>query len=269
MNLRVRRHINYLERLLYNALENMYVCDYLDEDSFFQAVEWSIHEFWNFGSDKVLDTFEWEDVQELLDDYFYEYIKNYYNEYKEGCEQSDESDELTEYPNFVYESTTDIPNKLKRRMSISDETWEALFDSADVKDYIDFSGWFEEAMNSLAYVSSLDDLSYTELDQVIKYFEKDPKVLKMAQDYYTKRLSHDNMPYAVFEITKPLAHMPMEYYYQEAPLWKTQESTIFIKKGAAGSKSISTKNIRVLKIFPKGDVKELENYLENLRSKVR
>lgn len=266
MNLRVRRHINYLERLLYNALENMYVCDYLDEDSFFQAVEWIIHEFWNFGSDEVLDKLEWEDVQELLDNYFDVTIRDFYNERKEGCEKSDE---LTEYPNFVYESTEDLPNKIKRRISMSDELWKDLFYSVDVMDFIDFSGWFEDVMNLLAYVNKFQDFSDIELDQIIKYFENDPKVIRMAQDNYLKRLSHDNIPYAVFEITKPLAHMPMEYYYQEAPLWKTQESIIFIKKGAVGTKSISTNNIKVLKVFPEGDTKELEAYLEELRSKVR
>lgn len=266
MNLKVRRNINYLERLLNNALENTYVCDYLDEDSFFQGIELIIHEFWNFGSDKILDTLEWEDVQELLDNYFDEIIRNYYNERKEGCEKSDE---LTEYPNFVYESTEDLSNKIKRRISMSDELWKDLFDSADVMDFINFSGWFEDVMNSLAYVDNFQDFSYTELDQIIKYFENDPKVIRMAQDYYLKKLSHDNIPYAVFEITKPLAHMPIEYYYQEAPLWKTEESFIYIKKGSSGHKSISTKNIKVLKVFPEGETEELHNYLERLRSKVR
>jgi hypothetical protein len=188
MNLKVRRNINYLERLLDNALENTYVCDYLDEDSFFQGIELIIHEFWNFGSDKILDTLEWEYVQELLDNYFDEIIRNYYNEHKEGCEKSDE---LTEYPNFVYESVDDL---------LSDE---------------------------------------------------------------------ELTPYAVFEITKPLAYMPIEYYYQEAPLWKTEKSIIYIKKGSSGHKSISTKNIKVLKVFPEGETEELHNYLERLRSKVR
>lgn len=188
MKVKIRRHINRLEKILDIALGSMYVCDYLDEESFFQAVEWSIHEFWNFGSDEILDTLEWEDVQELLDNYFDETIKNFYNERKEDCEKSDE---LTEYPNFVYESVDDL---------LSD-----------------------------------DELT----------------------------------PYAVFEITKPLAYMPLEYYYQEAPLWKTKQRMIFIKKGPSGSKSISTNNIKVLKVFPEGNSEELQNYLEKLRSKIR
>jgi hypothetical protein len=77
------------------------------------------------------------------------------------------------------------------------------------------------------------------------------------------------IPYAVFEITKPLAHMQLEYYYQEAPLWKTKEDLIYIKKGASGHKTISTQNIRVLRIFPEGETEEMYNYLEELRNKVR
>ena len=266
MNLKVRRNINYLERILYNALESMYICDYDDERHFFDGVEYNFHEYWNFGGDKILEKIEWEDIQELLDNHFDELIRNYYNEHKEGC---DKVSEIMEYPNFVYESTEDLSNKIKRRLSMSDELWKDLFDSADVMDFINFSGWFEDVMNSLAYVDNFQDFSYTELDQIIKYFENDPKVIRMAQDYYLKKLSHDNIPYAVFEITKPLAHMPIEYYYQEAPLWKTEESFIYIKKGSSGHKSISTKNIKVLKVFPEGETEELHNYLERLRSKVR
>jgi hypothetical protein len=265
MNLKTRRRINELEKTLYNALESMYVCDYDDEDHFVAGVEYTLRALWEIGDDDIIPKVKWGDVVELLNDYFDELIRNYYKNYVEECEKSDE---LTEYPNFVYESTEDLSNKIKRRISMSDELWKDLFDSADVMDFINFSGWFEDVMNSLAYVDNFQDFSYTELNQIIKYFENDPKVIRMAQDYYLKKLSHDNIPYAVFEITKPLAHMPMKYYYQEAPLWKTQESIIFIKKGVSGSKSISTNNIKVLKIFPEGDTKELKDYLEELRSKV-
>jgi hypothetical protein len=267
MDLKLRRRINKIEKILDVILDGLHVCDYSSNDEFFSAVEYAFHEFWSFyKGDGNIQDIEWEHVEELISDYLNEQIRSYYDERYENCE---ESDELTEYPNFVYESTEDLPNRLKRRISISDETWKELFDSVDVMDHINFDNWIEEVMNSLAYVDNLSDLSYTELDQVIKYFEKDPKVFKMAQDYYTQKLSHNNIPYAVFEIIKPLAHMSIEYYYQEAPFWKTQESRIFIKKGAAGSKSISTDNIKVLKVFPEGDSEELQNYLENLRSKIR
>lgn len=73
-------------------------------------------------------------------------------------------------------------------------------------------------------------------------------------------------PYAVIEITKPLAHMPLEYYYQAVPYWKTKEDRIYVKRGSAGGKSISTKNIKVLKVFEDGETEELHDFLEKLRS---
>jgi hypothetical protein len=73
-------------------------------------------------------------------------------------------------------------------------------------------------------------------------------------------------PYAVIEITKPLARMPLEYYYQAVPYWYTKEDRIYIKRGSAGGKSISTKNIKVLKVFEDGETEELYDFLEKLRS---
>ena len=184
---KIRRRFNELERILYNVLENMYVCDYENESHFAEGVEYNYREFWNFSGIDVLNEFqwefEWEDIQELIDNEFSELIRNYYNEYSQDCNKSNE---LTEYPNFVYESENKV-----------------------------------------------------------------------------------NIPYAVFEITKPLAHMQPEYYYQEAPLWKTKESMIYVNKGSAGHKTISTNHIKVLEVFPEGETEEVYNYLEDLRSKVR
>lgn len=75
-----------------------------------------------------------------------------------------------------------------------------------------------------------------------------------------------DIEYAVIEITKPIAHMKMENYYQKTPLWKTKGERIYINRGSAGGLSISTKNIKVLKTF-KSDNDELKEYLKNLREK--
>jgi hypothetical protein len=181
--LKIRRRFNELERILYSILENMYVCDYVNELHFAEGVEYEYHGFWNFSGIYVLSGFEWEDIQELIDNEFSELIRNYYNEYSQDCNKSNE---LTEYPNFVYESENEV-----------------------------------------------------------------------------------NVPYAVFEITKPLAYVRPEYYYQAAPLWKTKESMIYVNKGSAGHNTISTNHIKVLKVFPEGETKEMYDYLEELRSKVR
>lgn len=71
---------------------------------------------------------------------------------------------------------------------------------------------------------------------------------------------------AVIEITKPLSHMSLDYYYQAVPYWKTKENLIFVKKGSSGSKMISTDNIKVLKVFKRGDEDEMEAYLKTLRN---
>ena len=72
--------------------------------------------------------------------------------------------------------------------------------------------------------------------------------------------------YAVIEILKPLAHMDEKYYFQSVPLWHTKEDKIYIKKGASGNKSISTKNIKVLKVFS-SENDEMRDYLKSVREK--
>jgi len=73
-------------------------------------------------------------------------------------------------------------------------------------------------------------------------------------------------PYAVIEITKPISHMNPKYYYQEVPYWKTKEDKIYINRGSSGHKTISTKNIDVIKVFKDGNTEELQNYLKELRN---
>jgi len=75
----------------------------------------------------------------------------------------------------------------------------------------------------------------------------------------------DNTPYAVIEITKILSNMNPKYYYQEVPYWKTKNDKIYIKKGSSGHKTISTNNIKVLKVFEDGNTEELQEYLKSLR----
>jgi hypothetical protein len=74
----------------------------------------------------------------------------------------------------------------------------------------------------------------------------------------------DGIDQAVIEITKPLSFIPLKYYYQVVPYWKTKQDTIFISKGGVG-KTISTKNIRVLRVFSQEEEQEMMEYLNNLR----
>lgn len=74
----------------------------------------------------------------------------------------------------------------------------------------------------------------------------------------------DGIDQAVIEITKPLSFLPLKYYYQVVPYWRTKQDTIFITKGGVG-KTISTKNIRVLRVFSREEEQEMMDYLNNLR----
>jgi len=71
--------------------------------------------------------------------------------------------------------------------------------------------------------------------------------------------------YAVIEILKPSSRMPLKWYFQEVPLHKTKEDKIYIKRGPAGILTISTKNIKIRKIFKKSEKEEMDKYLEKLR----
>jgi len=73
-------------------------------------------------------------------------------------------------------------------------------------------------------------------------------------------------PYAVIEITKPISRMDLKYYYQEVPLWYTTQDKIYINRGSAKPLVISTKNIKVLRVFEDGNTQELREYLNNLRN---
>ena len=72
--------------------------------------------------------------------------------------------------------------------------------------------------------------------------------------------------YAVVEITIPIAYMDPKYYYQAVPINQLNSDRIYIWKGAAGGKSISTKSVKMLKTFKYDEKDEMENYLNQLRN---
>ena len=77
--------------------------------------------------------------------------------------------------------------------------------------------------------------------------------------------SEIEMPdYAVIEIIIPMAYLPLKYYFQAIPIHHLDSDRIYVNKGAGG-KSISTKNIKVLKTFKYNEKDEMESYLNNLR----
>ncbi len=77
----------------------------------------------------------------------------------------------------------------------------------------------------------------------------------------------EQFEYGVFEIMIPIAYLDMKYYFQARPMREINSDRVFIKKGAAGHKSISTKNIKLLKTFNiPSQENEMEEYLNQLRN---
>lgn len=70
---------------------------------------------------------------------------------------------------------------------------------------------------------------------------------------------------AVIEIMIPLAYFNEKYRYQDVPLHALDERLVYIKKGG-DRKSISTKNVKLLKVFNSDDKKGIQEYLDELRS---
>ena len=72
---------------------------------------------------------------------------------------------------------------------------------------------------------------------------------------------------AVVEIMIPLAYFDEKYTYQDVPLHSLDDRMVYIKKGGSGRKSISTKNVKLLRVFDTDDKKGIEGYLSELRGK--
>ncbi len=76
----------------------------------------------------------------------------------------------------------------------------------------------------------------------------------------------ESTEYGVYEIMIPIAYLDTKYYFQASPMHEILSNRVFIKKGSAGNKSISTKNIKVLKTFYLPDEKnEMILFLNDLR----
>ena len=73
--------------------------------------------------------------------------------------------------------------------------------------------------------------------------------------------------YAVIEILGPISYMDDKYRFQVVPYWKTKEDKIYIKKGSSGTKTISTKNIKIHRVFSDSEEDNIKDYVDELKSK--
>jgi GNAT superfamily N-acetyltransferase len=77
----------------------------------------------------------------------------------------------------------------------------------------------------------------------------------------------ESTEYGVYEIMIPIAYLDTKYYFQASPMHEILSNRVFIKKGSAGNKSISTKNIKVLKTFHlPNEENEMILFLNDLRA---
>jgi antitoxin component YwqK of YwqJK toxin-antitoxin module len=67
---------------------------------------------------------------------------------------------------------------------------------------------------------------------------------------------------AVIEVIKPLAYMNPEYYIQAVPLHALEHSLVGVRKNSSDYKMISTKNVKLLKVFDSRDKEEIQSYIE-------
>jgi hypothetical protein len=80
----IRRRMGKINRLIDVVVDNMYVCDYDDEEHFIEGVVSELG--WLVKNDEFgLNELDWMDVYEYLETYRTDDIKEYFNERKEGC----------------------------------------------------------------------------------------------------------------------------------------------------------------------------------------
>ena len=186
------------------------------------------------------------------------------------------------------EGTKKLITKIRRRIPDLDDVVRRMTDWAmthyegrlnDVSDK-----WFVETVIYNVYVDTITPIfeGWDEYNDEISFelSNKEAKnILNFLTEHYfdviserfNKRYKDDklnesiNTDYAVIEILKPSSRMPLKWYFQAVPLNKTKEDKIYIKRGPAGILTISTKNIKIHKIFKKSEKEEMDKYLEKLR----
>lgn len=73
-----------IEKILNVVMDNMYVCDYDDEEWFIQSVVYEVFEYKN--QEPQLVNISMPDLSEFIEEIFSGDIKEYYNEHRSMCE---------------------------------------------------------------------------------------------------------------------------------------------------------------------------------------
>jgi hypothetical protein len=126
-----------------------------------------------------------------------------------------------------------------------------------------FEGW-DEYNDEISF-----ELSNKDAENILNFLAE--HYYGVISERFNKRYKDNGLneevesDYAVIEILKPSSRMPLKWYFQAVPLHKTKEDKIYIKRGPAGTLTISTNNIKIRKIFKKSEKEEMDKYLEKLR----
>jgi len=126
-----------------------------------------------------------------------------------------------------------------------------------------FEEWDEHYDDPFLNISKRDEQNI--LDFLAEHY------FDVISDRFNKRYKDENLnesintDYAVIEILRPSSRMPSKWYFQAVPVNKTKGDKIYIKRGPSGILTISTKNIKIHKIFKKSEKEEMDKYLEKLR----
>jgi hypothetical protein len=250
--LKLRRVYPELRNMVNFFLEHSHPCDFNNAEYFFYGIKDEIFDdgFW------LEYDLDWEDIEFALTEYFREMIEDYHN-YE--C-QSKMNGEIMEYPNFVYESEDNVNDGEK--YYVSDERLEKTIDSLGNREYFSFDDLIKDVVKKL--VSQLEGVSMEDRDRIGKMYLSDYRLRLRIEDYYSGNVTGI---IAVIEIMKPLAYMNLDYYYQIVQYKDTKAKTIDVRKNVIGDhKRISTKNIKVLKVFYRHETKKAEEYLRRLRN---
>jgi len=151
----------------------------------------------------------------------------------------------------------------------SDTTVDEFVDRVVHNFYIDYVSPIFEVWDEEGELQPDLIITTEEKQNIINYFKNHyyETIAKYYRGMFPKRINEDatDTEYAVIEILKPSSRMPLKWYFQAVPLNKTEHDKIYIKRGPAGTLTISTKNIKIHKIFKKSEKEEMDKYLEKLR----
>ena len=256
----IRRRINFDEKEVINYLRKFSIRVFEPDKNIEKILEKSCRNTAYEILSQITDIYDslyhrWEDnlTYFLVDKYgerVKDFIQNFYNE------SGDDSG--TVYIFRKHEEKNG--NNGGRGFSQSFSTWNGL-----LKEYAD---WFP----SLDWADIKETLDSMPDRKQLLIVEPGDKINTMGYYFSLVKIKRDENlyestddKYAVIEITKPSSRMASKWYFQAVPLNKTKEDKIYIKRGPAGILTISTKNIKIHKIFKKSEKEEMDKYLEKLR----